>query len=110
MFSKTLACAFVAVSMLGGTAYAQRHDDDRGPPPSERHDDRNDHARGGERHDFRRGERLPPEYHRKEYVVNDWRGHHLKAPPRGYHWVQNGNDFILVAIASGVIANIILNH
>jgi Ni/Co efflux regulator RcnB len=43
-------------------------------------------------------------------VVSDWRGRHLSAPPRGYHWVQSGNDYLLVAIATGVILSLILNH
>ena len=38
------------------------------------------------------------------------RGHHLRQPPRGYHWVQSGNDFLLVAITTGVIASILLNQ
>jgi Ni/Co efflux regulator RcnB len=57
---------------------------------------------------WHRGDRLPIEYRHRSYVVDDWRGHHLNAPPRGYYWVQNGNDYLLVAIASGVIAQLIL--
>ncbi|HZR03418.1 MAG TPA: RcnB family protein [Burkholderiales bacterium] len=64
----------------------------------------------GPDHQFHRGERLPREYHNKHYVVDDWRGHHLSAPPRGYHWVQTGNDYVLVAIASGLIAQILLGN
>ena len=30
------------------------------------------------------------------------------APPRGYQWVQSGGDFILVAIATGVILQLLL--
>ena len=44
------------------------------------------------------------------YVVDDWRGHHLSAPPRGYHWVQTGSDYVLVAIATGVILQLLLSH
>jgi Ni/Co efflux regulator RcnB len=55
-----------------------------------------------------RGDRLPVEYRHRNYVVDDWRGHHLSAPPRGYYWVQNGGDYLLVAIATGVIAQLIL--
>ena len=43
-------------------------------------------------------------------VVDDWRGHHLSPPPRGYHWVQTGGDYVLVAIATGVIMQILLSH
>ena len=64
----------------------------------------------GPRHDMRRGGRLAPEYRYSRYVVNDWRGRRLNAPPRGYHWVQTGGDYVLVAIATGVILQILLNN
>jgi Ni/Co efflux regulator RcnB len=64
----------------------------------------------GPSHSWYRGDRLPPEYRGRYYVVDDWRGHHLSAPPRGYHWVQAGNDYVLAAIATGVIAAILLNQ
>ncbi|HVE55060.1 MAG TPA: RcnB family protein [Ramlibacter sp.] len=60
--------------------------------------------------EFRRGGRLPPELRDRHYVVNDWRGHRLSAPPRGYHWVQVGPDYVLAAVATGIIANLILNQ
>lgn len=49
-------------------------------------------------------------YRTRHYVVNDWRGHRLSAPPRGHYWVQNGADYLLVAIATGVIAQIIMSR
>ena len=58
--------------------------------------------------EFRRGHRLPPELRHDQYVVSNWRGHHLSAPPRGYHWVQVGPDYVLAAIATGVITNLII--
>ena len=61
-------------------------------------------------HGFRRGERIPMEYRNRQYVVDDWRGHRLSAPPRGYHWVQSGGDYVLVAIATGIILQVLLNH
>ena len=64
-------------------------------------------ARGPE---WRRGGFLPNEYRNHQYVVDDWRGHHLSAPPRGYQWVQVGNDYVLAAVATGLIANLILNQ
>jgi Ni/Co efflux regulator RcnB len=69
------------------------------------------HGRGaGPEHSFYRGERLPTYYRSRQYVVDDWRGHHLYAPPQGYHWVQAGGDYVLAAIATGVIAAILLNQ
>lgn len=64
-------------------------------------------ARGPE---WRRGGRVPAQYRNHQYVVNNWRAHHLSAPPRGYHWVQVGNDYVLAAIATGIIAQLILSN
>jgi Ni/Co efflux regulator RcnB len=64
----------------------------------------------GPGHDLRRGGRLPSQYRNRQYVVNDWRNHHLSAPPRGYQWVQTGGDYVLVAAATGLIASILLNQ
>lgn len=105
----------------GHGAQDMRHDgrhDDRG-----RHDqrydrrdnrraDRHDHGRrgGGPDHNWYKGSRVPPQYRSQHYVVNDWRGHRLSAPPRGYHWIQNGGDYLLVAIATGVIASMVLGN
>jgi Ni/Co efflux regulator RcnB len=73
------------------------------------HGDRHDRG-AGPNHAWYRGDRLPSEYRSRQYVVNDWRGHHLSAPPAGYHWVQAGGDYVLAAIATGVIAAILLNQ
>lgn len=81
------------------------HDRDHRSPP------RYETNRGaGPDHSFYRGGRLPPQYRGHQYVVDDWRGHRLSAPPRGYHWVQTGGDYVLVAIATGIIASILLNQ
>ena len=71
---------------------------------------RQDERGAGPNHQFRRGDRLPYEYRSRQYVVDDWRGHHLNRPPRGYHWVQSGNDYFLVAIATGVILQLFMNN
>ncbi|MDL2358005.1 MAG: RcnB family protein [Pseudomonadota bacterium] len=61
-------------------------------------------------HDMRGRSRFANEYRGNLYVVNDWRGHHLSAPARGQHWVQTGGDYVLVAIATGIIAQVLLNN
>ena len=87
-----------------------RHDDRGRNNDNQRRDDRRyDDRRGaGPDHNWQRGYRVPPQYRSHHYVVNDWRGHHLSAPPRGYQWVQNGADYLLIVIATGVIANMVL--
>jgi Ni/Co efflux regulator RcnB len=71
---------------------------------------RRDQRGAGPSHSFYRGDRLPAEYRYRSYVVDDWRNHHLSAPPRGYHWVQTGGDYVLVAIATGIILQLMLNQ
>ncbi len=123
-----------------GTAFAQDrdergHDRDRGHDRvviQERHDDRGRHEydrrdydrrdprsreyvrieeRGaGPYHYWHRGDRLPPEIYHRQYIIEDWRVHGLYAPPRGAYWVQSGGDYLLVAIATGIVLNTILYH
>lgn len=57
--------------------------------------------------DWRRGGRVPSDYRQSHYVIDDWRGHHLRQPPRGYHWLDVNGDYVLAAVATGVIAQII---
>jgi Ni/Co efflux regulator RcnB len=64
----------------------------------------------GPSHDLHRGGRLPDRYRNHQYVVNNWREHRLRPPPRGYHWVQTGGDYVLAAVATGIIADLIVNH
>jgi len=80
-----------------------RRDDARwhaGPPP------RVYHAPRAVR--WERGGRLPPRYRHDRYVVRDWHDRRFHRPPRGYHWVNVGTDYLLVGIATGVILQTIL--
>jgi Ni/Co efflux regulator RcnB len=52
-----------------------------------------------------RGAILPPYY--RGYVVSDYHRHHLRRPPRGYVWYRVGDDYLLAAIATGLIFEII---
>lgn len=134
MKTKAAVCMAVAVSLaMSSLAFGQgRDNNDRGNNERDRADrgdrgdrmERHDNGRRGppewanNRHDrypdggrrWNRGDRLPPEYRDRQYIVNDWRGHQLTAPPRGYQWVQSGSDYLLVAIATGIIAQLLMNR
>lgn len=58
---------------------------------------------------WHRGDRFDRRYARNYRSVDyrQYRGRGLYAPPRGYGWVQSGNDAVLVALASGVIGAVI---
>lgn len=87
-----------------------RHNDGYRNHRSSRYDNDRQGRGVGRNHGYYRGDRLPMEYRSRSYVVDDWRGHRLSSPPRGHHWVQTGPDYVLVAITSGIIAQIMLNH
>lgn len=89
--------------------HGQQHDND-GRGDDARKFKRDDSRGGGPRHDLRRGQRLNQEYRDNRYVVSDWNARHLSAPPRGQHWVRAGNDYVLAAIATGVITQILLSN
>lgn len=116
----------IALTLLGSTSLAfadqgSRDHDRRSQGHDDHHDnrDRHDHRR----HDHRRYgySHARPAYrpvrwergHRYRgptYVVRDYRHYRLRPPPRGYHWVRANNDYLLVAVATGVILDIALHH
>jgi len=49
-------------------------------------------------------------YHGPRYVVRDYGRYRLRPPPRGYEWVQSNGQFVLLAVTTGVIADILLNR
>ena len=137
MNKKIIIATIMAISLTAGSsAYAQGHGNDRDRNSHGQHDrsdrdsdrdhgkrynQRDNHARGhdngrhngrgaGPQHNFYKGERISSEYRHRQYVVSDWRGHRLSAPPRGYHWVQTGPDYVLIAITTGIIAQIIFSN
>lgn len=48
-------------------------------------------------------------YYGPNYVVSNYGYYRLRPPPRGYHWVRADNNYLLVAIATGVILDIALH-
>lgn len=59
---------------------------------------------------WRRGAYLPSYYRGHGYVVNDYYRYNLRSPPRGYYWYRTGNDYVLAAIATGLIFDVIANR
>ena len=56
---------------------------------------------------WRKGQRFDQRYARnyRQIDYRQYRG--LRAPPRGYRYVQSGNDAVLVGITSGLIAAVV---
>jgi len=60
------------------------------------------------RHDeWKKGAKIRAEdWNRGEHV--DYREHHLHAPPSGYEWRQVDGNYVLAAVATGVIASVVV--
>jgi Ni/Co efflux regulator RcnB len=56
---------------------------------------------------WRRGGYLPPYY--RGYVVNDYARYRLRPPPRGYYWYRVGDDYLLAAVTTGLITDLLIN-
>lgn len=107
-----ISLALLSISTVSAGEHGRRHghghdDDDRG------------HSRGKHkghhkyRHDreFHRGEHIPTVYLERDYYVEDYRVYRLAPPPRGHRWVRTDDGkYILIAVATGIIADIILHH
>lgn len=67
--------------------------------------------RPARRHDWRRGGHYYGPGYGQTYVVNDYYGYGLRQPPRGYYWRRSDiGDFLLVAAATGIIADLVLHR
>ena len=112
-----VAASLLAGTALSGTAMAQpRHNDrhDRYEQQRAYEKGRKDQARyerKQDRREYRRwakGQRLDARYRGNGYYVSDYRRHGLRAPPRGYRWQRVDNQYILAAVATGIIASVII--
>ena len=54
---------------------------------------------------WRKGQLLPPAL--RENVVSDYARCHLRRPPRGYSWYRDADDYVLAAIGTGLIFEVI---
>lgn len=58
-----------------------------------------------------RGARYYAPGYGRTYVVSDYYEYGLRSPPSGHYWRRSdAGDFLLVAAATGIIADLILHH
>ena len=109
----TLAASALVLSAVGSAdAQPQWHGDSHGGSGPQQHQGGGQHGgwgqdRGGGHH-WQRGERMGYNDWRNAPPV-DYRAHHLRRPPRGYEWRESNGQYVLAAVATGLIASIILN-
>jgi Ni/Co efflux regulator RcnB len=56
---------------------------------------------------WRRGAYVPANY--RGYYVRDWGYYGLRPPPPGYRWIYADGNFVLMAAATGLIADLVLH-
>jgi len=98
---KAFAFATLAAVLLpGGISFAQDHHDDH-------HDDHRDNHAYVHHEEWKKGYRMHDEdWNRGERV--DYRQYHLHEPPRGYEWREVDGNYVLAAVATGLIASVIV--
>jgi hypothetical protein len=102
--------AILAMGVSSTAALAQPYQHPPGPPPGPGYYHPPGHPPGPPPggpgyHQWHRGDY----YHGDRYAVNNWSHYHLRPPPPGYQWVQSGGQFVMIAVATGVVADIIIN-
>ncbi len=98
-FYKALAISALVATLSGGTAFSQDHHDDR-----DHHDEHHAYVHHDEwrkgapmRHeDWDRGARI------------DYRHYHLRRPQHGYEWREVDGNYVLAAVATGLIASVVV--
>ncbi len=88
-------CALAAM-LSAGTAFADDH-----------HDDHHDNHAYVQHKEWKKGYHMQHgDWNRGERV--DYRAHHLRQPPNGYEWRLVDGNYVMAAVATGVIASIVM--
>ena len=78
-----------------------------GPPPRVVYRPAYGHGSG---YGWKVGHRYRDYYRGPIYVVNDYPRYHVRRPPRGHQWVRDDRgNLLLVAIATGILADFVIN-
>lgn len=92
----------------------QQGNQQHGQPQGNQHGAQPQHAserhKSQQHHQFHQGRPLPQKYRGEGYQVNDWHERGLKAPPAGHRWQNVDGNYVLIAVATGVITSIITHQ
>ena len=94
---KAIALSTLVAVLSTGAAFAQDHHDDR--DHDNHHYVKHEEWKKGyhmQHEDWDRGERV------------DYRQYHLHRPPDGYEWRLVDGNYVLAAVATGVIASVVI--
>jgi Ni/Co efflux regulator RcnB len=100
-----------ALTLLAAPALAQDNHDDH-------HDNntmimnRDDHHAGNSmmmqaHHDWHKGDHIASADWGRGARITDYGHYHLSRPPHGYEWRRVDNNYVLAAVAGGLVASVI---
>jgi Ni/Co efflux regulator RcnB len=98
---KAFALTVLAAVLGGGTGFAQDHHDDRD------RDHRDEHHAYVRHNEWKKGEHMRHEDWDRGRRI-DYRQYHLRRPGRGYEWREVDGNYVLAAVATGVILSTIV--
>jgi Ni/Co efflux regulator RcnB len=101
--AKFAALSTLSAVLFSGVAIAQDARDEH-PATADDHHDNHAYVRHDE---WKKGARIDPnDWQRGEAV--DYHTYHLRKPPRGYEWREVDGNYVLAAVATGIIASAIV--
>ena len=98
-FNRVVALSTLSAVFLTGAAFAQDHRDDD-------HHDQGGHAYV-EHKEWKKGYHMNHDDWARGQPI-DYRTYHLRTPPRGYEWREVDGNYVLAAVATGIIASTIV--
>jgi Ni/Co efflux regulator RcnB len=110
---KRLLIATAALSLLAAPfsiAFAQDHHDDHpGNAMMDHHDAHagNSMMMHAAPHAWHKGDHIAAADWGRGARISDYGHYHLSRPPHGYEWRRVDNNYVLAAVAGGVIASVI---
>ncbi len=113
--SAGLGLAMLAAPLAMAQQYDSAHHDESGHyMQAPQHQDMGSHNQMGghnnmamahDGHQWHNGDH----YDGNRAVVSDWNHYHVRRPPSGYEWVHDGNQLVMIAIGTGLVASALVN-
>jgi Ni/Co efflux regulator RcnB len=96
-FNKLAAIPVMGMMLLGSQAVLSQ----------DRHDDKRDNSHFVRHDEWKKGYHMPQGDWGRGDRVTDYGHYHLQRPPRGYEWRRVDGNFVMAAVATGVIASVV---
>jgi Ni/Co efflux regulator RcnB len=106
---KRLMITAAALALLAAPALAQDRHDDHNNTMMMNHDD---HHAGNAmmmqaNHSWHKGDHIASADWGRGARISDYGHYHLSRPPHGYEWRRVDNNYVLAAVAGGLVASVI---